>query len=566
VRIRRFLLVVIVLASGAGIAFQRGHAAAEASIALSGQVTSAEEGPMEGVLVSAKKAGSTITTTVVTDEKGHYSFPGSRLEPGHYALRVRAAGYDLEGPNAIDIGASDPVAANLKLRKTADLAAQLSNAEWLVSFPGTAEQKASVQGCTHCHTLEPVVRSRHDADEFMQVLDRMSHYTPESFPLMIQPPTPGRMGGGELNTDQQSRVRETRRKQAEYLATLNLSSGSPWSYPLKPFARPKGRSTHMIMTEYDLPKRTRQPHDVVVDAEGMVWYAGFGEAVLGKLDPQTGKITEYPMPVLKPKTVIGNLDVEFDRDQNIWIAMTFQSAVAKFDRKTEKFQIFRLPPELDADYREITFVSPTHSDVDGKVWMTDAGTYTVFRLDIATGKFEVFEPFPKPRPNIYQIVSDEQNNAWFMALGAERVGRIDAKTGKISLWQTPTPRSAPRRGRLDAQGRLWFGENRGNKIGMFDTKTEKFQEWDISAPEYFPYDVVTDKNGEAWAATEFSDTVLRLDPNTGETVQYLLPRPTNMRRVFVDNATTPVTFWVGNTHAASVVRVEPLDNLLSSKR
>ena len=30
--------------------------------ALSGQVSSAEEGPMEGVLVSAKKAGSTITT------------------------------------------------------------------------------------------------------------------------------------------------------------------------------------------------------------------------------------------------------------------------------------------------------------------------------------------------------------------------------------------------------------------------------------------------------------------------------------------------------------------------
>ncbi len=65
---------------------------------------------------------------------------------------------------------------------------------------------------------------------------------------------------------------------------------------------------------------------MVVDKEGMVWYAGFGEPIFGKMDPKTGKTTEYPLPVLKPKTVIGNLDVEFDEDQNLWIAMTFQAA------------------------------------------------------------------------------------------------------------------------------------------------------------------------------------------------------------------------------------------------
>jgi hypothetical protein len=34
---------------------------------------------------------------------------------------------------------------------------------------------------------------------------------------------------------------------------------------------------------------------------------------------------------------------------------------------------------------------------------------------------------------------------------------------------------------------------------------------------------------------------------------------TNVRRVFVDNSTTPVTFWVGNNHAASIVKLEPID-------
>jgi virginiamycin B lyase len=53
--------------------------------------------------------------------------------------------------------------------------------------------------------------------------------------------------------------------------------------------------------------------------------------------------------------------------------------------------------------------------------------------------------------------------------------------------------------------------------------------------------------------------VTRLDTRTGRSVEYLLPRRTNIRRVFVDNSTTPVTFWVGSNHGASIVKLEPLD-------
>ena len=48
---------------------------------------------MEGVLVSAKRAGSKITLTVVSDEHGQYSFPRNRLDPGQYSVRIRAVGY-----------------------------------------------------------------------------------------------------------------------------------------------------------------------------------------------------------------------------------------------------------------------------------------------------------------------------------------------------------------------------------------------------------------------------------------------------------------------------------------
>ena len=42
-------------------------------------------------------------------------------------------------------------------------------------------------------------------------------------------------------------------------------------------------------------------------------------------------------------------------------------------------------------------------------------------------------------------------------------------------------------------------------------------------------------------------------------IEYLLPRQTNVRRVWVDDRRTPVTFWVGNNHGASIVKLEPLD-------
>ena len=50
------------------------------SPALTGKVLSDPEGPMEGVLVSARKNGATITVTVVSDAKGEYSFPVTRLD------------------------------------------------------------------------------------------------------------------------------------------------------------------------------------------------------------------------------------------------------------------------------------------------------------------------------------------------------------------------------------------------------------------------------------------------------------------------------------------------------
>src|SRR4051794_30376410 len=87
-----------------------------APAALSGTIASDREGPMEGVLVSAKKQGSTITVTVGSDARGTCAFPADRLGPGSYKLAIRASGYALEGADTAELAAGKVATANLKLK------------------------------------------------------------------------------------------------------------------------------------------------------------------------------------------------------------------------------------------------------------------------------------------------------------------------------------------------------------------------------------------------------------------------------------------------------------------
>jgi hypothetical protein len=100
-------LSIYMSAVAAAALFGISGAAAQNGTAITGLVTS-PTGPMEGVLVTAKKDGAKVAITVVTDEKGRYSFPASRLEPGKYNLRIRATGFYANGRPTADVAAGNP--------------------------------------------------------------------------------------------------------------------------------------------------------------------------------------------------------------------------------------------------------------------------------------------------------------------------------------------------------------------------------------------------------------------------------------------------------------------------
>ena len=557
-RVRNLLLFGTVVATAfvitAGPYFV--EAQAQSAAGLTGKVTSAEEGPMEGVVVSARKDDSTITVSAVSDKQGHFSFPAARLEPGRYTLKARAVGYDLDGSNAIDVAAGRVAEADLKLKKTRNLSAQLTNAEWLLSLPGTDEHKKFLLNCNGCHTLERIVKSTHTAEEFLQVFERMGTYYPGSTPTKPQRlvGTARRMGparGGNAEAV------------AKWLSTVNLSQQETRQYPLKTLPRLTGKSTQVIITEYDLPRPETQPHDVIVDEKGTIWYVDFGQMFLGSMDPKTGKVTEYPIPETKKGFPVGALDLEADKQGNIWVGAMYQASIAKFDKKTATFQSWSVPKEWDTDAAQLGHLAVGNAHVDGKVWIKNSDGTKIYRLDLATGKMEDLgapnDPATGNRIGTYGLHSDSKNNIYLLDFAAGNIGKIDAKTKAFSIYPTPTPMSRPRRGRVDAQDRLWFAEYGGNAIGMLDPVSGRIQEWKVPTPWSAPYDAVADKNGDAWTGSMLTDRIARLNTKTGQFTEYPLPRSTNIRRVFVDDTTNPGTLWVGSNHGASIVKVEPLE-------
>src|SRR5262249_62379933 len=124
-------------------------------VAWAASVPPPEEGKMEGVVVSAKRPGSTIMVSVSTNAQGQYSFPQDRLAPGAYDITIRAIGYTLK-PIAATIQSGGCTQLDLTLAKAAPdvLALQMSNGEFLQSPPAPPRQKFAVLRCLDCHGLQ----------------------------------------------------------------------------------------------------------------------------------------------------------------------------------------------------------------------------------------------------------------------------------------------------------------------------------------------------------------------------------------------------------------------------
>ena len=529
-----------------------GSARSAGTAALTGTVTSQAEGKMEGVLVSATKEGSNITVSVISDNQGRYAFPSERLGPGDYHVKIRATGYDLENdPGAMKLEAGKTAQVDLKLVKTKNLAAQMTPADWFLSNPEIKKRLIDDlkfgQNCIGCHSLTPIMTSKYPEGAWQAILSRMLQYHSASLFEPGQVRVPVRHGYQTVRNDADYSAL------AKFISSINLSSrpDGTWPFPLKTMPRYKGRGTRAIITEFSLPRRESQPHDVAVDSDGMVWYNDHGNQYIGRLNPRTGEVKEWVVPGVDPSKAAGlpSGRPAFDyRQDNTTGPLWFGKVTV--DRKTETFT--RGKGRLRADGMIWEVKGSPQADGDPEI-------HEVIRTDPKTGETKVFKG-PDRQMRFYGDEVDSQGNFYGASLQYGVVGILNGKNGEWAFVPTPTPDGGPRRTALDKQDRFWYAEYYAGAFGMFDPKEWKAKEWLIH-PYSLPYGIGVDKNGEAWAAGQGADDLYRLNPATGQVTTY--PKGRLMygqsRHLFVDNSTTPVTIWIGQDHMAAITRIEPLD-------
>lgn len=548
------------------------------NIALTGVVSSQQEGPMEGVVVMLREVGEQVLTAVSSDATGQFAFNRDRLSAGQYEITVRAAGYELIKAQSIAIGPeSQPVSVELALHAVTDplrLASQLTSLDWVKSFPGTQKEKdllvRNMVNCGFCHSLERIARSSYTADAFVQVIQRMHTYeTDHSSADLIQvvskpQPLDGLIWYGRKATDI-----------AEYLATINLSAGkSQWDYPLKTLPRPSGEGTNATVTVFPIPRQPSVIHDLDVDSKGNVWYGNTGWDFIGKLDPRTGVFSEWAAPNFLPAAVeglsriVGVQDIQVDATDTVWVGVGGNKHAA-FAPETETWRSYDLPVVW-----KNPFLGPVRAGEKG-LWATGLTSFPdgeirhehAFRLDIETGELGagimLFDDKPLPTdPNrvgqlnyCYMMDQDAQGNFLCTAPEASSIARSDGQ-GKVRLVPTPTPNAYPRRGYRDTNNHFWFTEFFADNVAVIDLDTDKITEYPLQPRHISPYYARPDRTGKIWISSTGSDRLLRLDPETGKVIKYLMPVTYDARKVVVDNSADRITVWLPNKNQGQLIRVE----------
>jgi streptogramin lyase len=558
-----------------------------ATSTLTGTVKSTDGKPLEGVGVSARNEAETFTTTVYTSESGQFSFP--LMRSGEYRVWAQAVGFETAKMEAgLSDGAKKQV--DLTLATLADFHKQLSGTEWAASLPeDTPEDRRMktvfINNCSGCHQVSFLLQNRFDAAGWGAVITLMEKMLSIGYAPVDAKPNPV--------------IHAYKQELAEYLGRVRGPATQALNWKLLP--RPTGDSAKIVVTEYDLsrpdmpgwtmehngtdwsegtPSRWngRAAHDVAIDKGGYVWFADDAtpERTLGKLDPRTGRITEY-MLADENNAAESSHALVFDKVGNIWFANGTEGSPTKFDPETGKF--FRYPRPQDFPFSG-DFIT---LDTKGNVWSPHREG--AFVLDPVTGKYTNYSV--RPGKANYDIAADDEDKAWISKPGGNDMEIVDSHSGKIddlplnpvvsqdyevtekdrelsaSLGLTPntaTPlEKGPRRSVADrGTDVVWVCEFFADRLAKIDARTKKLTEYPLPHRFSQPYSAtVNAKDHTVWITMLNSDRIAKFDPASEKFTEYVLPtRGTEIRHIQVDSSTNPPTVWLPYDRTNKIARIQ----------
>jgi len=164
------------------------------------------------------------------------------------------------------------------------------------------------------------------------------------------------------------------------------------------------------VTEYD-PVKGANWYGLIADKQDRIWAVGYGAFYgIALYDPKTDKWTTYP-------TTASNRRLTIDPSGNVWANQYFGNAIAKVDPRTGKVTEYKLPLKYGNPYE-------TWSDRDGNLWIENAVYNSIIKFDPRTEKFTYF-PFPRLQSHATKFELDQDRTLWYSLFSQQ--GRVVTK-------------------------------------------------------------------------------------------------------------------------------------------
>ncbi|HYD88849.1 MAG TPA: hypothetical protein VEA80_15350 [Vitreimonas sp.] len=221
--------------------------------------------------------------------------------------------------------------------------------------------------------------------------------------------------------------------------------------------------------EWPLPAETL-PHSVNVDRQGRVWYMGNGNGTIGRFDPASGESTEHRMPdpaARDPHTA------EFDANGIMWFTLQQSNMIGRFDPRSGEIRLATIQREGARPYG-------VRIDAHGNPWVACNGSNCLIRVDPRTLALTEID-LPGEDTHVRRLDIADDGMIWYVNSGRGKLGRYNPQTGEIREWDSPSGPDSHPYAIAVIGGIVWYNESgvRPDPLVRFDPRTETFQSWPI---------------------------------------------------------------------------------------
>jgi virginiamycin B lyase len=267
--------------------------------------------------------------------------------------------------------------------------------------------------------------------------------------------------------------------------------------------------------EFVVPTADALPHDPAVGSDGSLWVTEQKANKLGRLDPATGRFTEYPLKTRDS----GPHGLVADSDGNIWFTANYKGYIGKLNPQTGAVSEYRWADTRVKDPHTPVF------DHAGMLWFTAQRSNFIGRLDPKTGAVR-FQAVPTAHANPYGIIVGADGAPYFCEFGTNNLGRVDPRS--LAIREYPLPDGArPRRLALAPDGTIYYSDYARGMLGHFDPRTGKVEEWHSPGGDGSrPYGIgTTPDDGQVWYSESgrSPNTLVRFDPASKTFAQTIIP-------------------------------------------